>query len=71
MTLTRDLLEAIQNQYSLPLAGIHGIAHWARVVENGRILHLSLSKPTAARVIASRVLCWLRQYYAAKQSPIE
>ena len=29
------LLETILREYPLPLSGIHGIAHWARVLENG------------------------------------
>ncbi len=46
MLLTRQLLEAILSQYDLPLTGSHGIAHWARVVENGRLL----AKQTCARL---------------------
>ncbi len=30
-----NLLEAIQSQYRLNWYGIHGVAHWARVYENG------------------------------------
>ena len=33
--ITRQLIQAIRNQYRLPWNGIHGIAHWARVRENG------------------------------------
>lgn len=32
------LLNAILARYTLPLAGIHGVSHWARVLENGRRL---------------------------------
>jgi uncharacterized protein len=32
------LLNAILAQYQLPWNGVHGIAHWARVLENGRRL---------------------------------
>ncbi len=32
------LLNAIIAQYSLPLEGPHGLSHWARVLENGRLL---------------------------------
>src|SRR5512141_3319602 len=35
-TLTPFLLSRILDGYSLPRAGTHGIAHWARVLENGR-----------------------------------
>ncbi len=31
-------MEKIIGQYVLPLKGAHGISHWARVLENGRIL---------------------------------
>jgi uncharacterized protein len=36
--IQRELLTAILSQYQLPVSGIHGIAHWARVLENGRRL---------------------------------
>jgi len=36
--ITPDLLRAITDGYRLPLEGIHGLAHWARVLENGRRL---------------------------------
>jgi uncharacterized protein len=39
------LLAAVLSQYQLPIYGIHGIAHWARVLENGR----RLSASTGAR----------------------
>ena len=31
----KPIVDAILAQYSLPLAGIHGVAHWARVLETG------------------------------------
>lgn len=34
----RPILERILREYTLPLDGIHGVAHWARVLENGRRL---------------------------------
>jgi uncharacterized protein len=43
--LQPGLLTAILSQYQLPVSGIHGIAHWARVLENGR----RLSEATGAR----------------------
>jgi len=30
-----ELIQAIRQQYRLPWNGIHGAAHWARVLENG------------------------------------
>ena len=33
-----DLLQIILRQYQLDEYGIHGVSHWARVVENGRRL---------------------------------
>lgn len=33
--LSRELIAAIAAQARLPLSGVHGIAHWARVYENG------------------------------------
>lgn len=34
----KRLIHSILAQYALPLNGCHGIAHWARVLENGRRL---------------------------------
>ncbi len=34
--LSPSLLYRILEDYALPRAGVHGIAHWARVLENGR-----------------------------------
>jgi uncharacterized protein len=41
-----DLLEHILEQYTLPVGGIHGVVHWARVLENGR----RLSQDTGANL---------------------
>jgi uncharacterized protein len=32
------IVHAVLESYTLPLAGIHGVVHWARVLENGRRL---------------------------------
>ena len=32
----KPVLQAILVDYELPLGGYHGVAHWARVLENGR-----------------------------------
>jgi uncharacterized protein len=42
----RPLIETILDQYVLPPEEIHGVAHWARVMENG----LRLARATAAKV---------------------
>jgi len=34
----KPLLHTILQDYSLPISGCHGVAHWARVLENGRFL---------------------------------
>ncbi|VFQ45587.1 hypothetical protein [Desulfoluna butyratoxydans] len=36
--ISKPLIEAIVAQYVQPLEGRHGLAHWARVLENGRLL---------------------------------
>ncbi|MEA3309392.1 MAG: hypothetical protein U9Q70_07765 [Chloroflexota bacterium] len=36
--ITKPLLNVILSQYELPWFGIHGISHWARVLENGHRL---------------------------------
>lgn len=33
--ITPQLITTILDQYSLSLSGIHGVAHWARVLQNG------------------------------------
>jgi uncharacterized protein len=40
------ILHAVLNEYSLPWDGDHGIAHWARVLENG----LRLAGETGANI---------------------
>ncbi len=40
------VLQAILEDYALPLGGDHGVAHWARVLENGR----RLAEETGANV---------------------
>jgi uncharacterized protein len=44
--ITSSLLQAVLSQYRLPYYGIHGIDHWARVLENGR----RLSQETGAKL---------------------
>jgi uncharacterized protein len=36
--ISKALIDEILEQYALPITGIHGVAHWARVLENGRCL---------------------------------
>ena len=42
----KPILQVILEDYALPLAGVHGVAHWARVLENG----LRLAEETGANV---------------------
>jgi uncharacterized protein len=42
----KPILRAILKDYALPLGGDHGVAHWARVLENG----LRLAEETGASV---------------------
>ena len=42
----RPILDAVLEAYTLPLRGAHGVAHWARVLENG----LRLAAETGADV---------------------
>ena len=42
----RRVLETVLADYALPLGGCHGLAHWARVLQNG----LRLSEQTGANV---------------------
>lgn len=41
-----ELLAIILERYTLPLDGVHGVAHWARVFENGE----TLAEHTGARL---------------------
>lgn len=49
------ILRAILEEYNLPLNGDHGVAHWARVYENG----LYLAKQTGADVEVVRLFAVL------------
>ena len=42
----KPVLNAILEDYALPLGGDHGVAHWARVLENG----LRLAEETGANI---------------------
>jgi uncharacterized protein len=42
----KPIVDAILAQYSLPMFGIHGVVHWARVLENG----LRLAAVTGAHI---------------------
>jgi uncharacterized protein len=44
--MLKPVLDAILESYALPLRGAHGVAHWARVLENG----LRLADKTGANV---------------------
>lgn len=44
--ISKELIEAILRQYSLSPKGIHGLTHWARVLENGK----HLAQLTGARI---------------------
>jgi uncharacterized protein len=46
----RPILQAVLEGYSLPWDGDHGIAHWARVLENG--LHLAQSTGADTKVVS-------------------
>ena len=36
--ISSELIKAILSEYTLPWDGIHGLTHWARVMENGLLL---------------------------------
>ena len=44
--VTPALIQAIRQEYSLPWRGIHGVTHWARVLENGT----RLARVTGAKI---------------------
>ena len=43
--ISQEVIQSILGRYTLPWEGIHGLPHWARVLENGR----RLSEATGAR----------------------
>ncbi len=47
--ITPDLIAAILRQYILGLHSLHGISHWARVLENG--LKLAGTTGASAQVV--------------------
>ena len=51
----RPILAAVLEAYALPLDGDHGVAHWARVLENG----LRLAAETGADVAVVRLFAVL------------
>jgi uncharacterized protein len=44
--ILKALIDDILRQYSLSPQGVHGVSHWARVLENGR----NLARKTGARI---------------------
>jgi len=44
--ISKKLIQTILEQYTLPRNGIHGISHWARVLENG----IRLARSTGASI---------------------
>jgi uncharacterized protein len=44
--ISRELIRSILTRYALPWNGIHGVSHWARVLENGR----RLAEGTGAKI---------------------
>jgi uncharacterized protein len=44
MVISQELLEVVRQEFALPLGGIHGETHWARVRESG----LRLAEQTGA-----------------------
>ncbi len=51
----KGILEAILDQYTLPKDGFHGVAHWARVLENG----VRLAEETGANIEVIRLFAVL------------
>lgn len=50
---TAELIQIIRRQYPLPWRGIHGVVHWARVLENGlRLAEVSGARLNVVRLFA-------------------
>jgi uncharacterized protein len=51
--ITRSLMQEILSEYPLPLNGLHGISHWARVLENARrLVELTGADPAIVELFA-------------------
>jgi uncharacterized protein len=51
--ISKSLIEVIQKEFVLPLDGIHGASHWARVCENGlRLAKLTGANPEVVELFA-------------------
>ena len=53
--MLKSVLNAILEDYALPLGGDHGVAHWARVLENG----LRLAEETGANLAVVKLFAVL------------
>lgn len=51
MHTLRSIIAAILKDYTLPIDGLHGVGHWARVCDNG----MRLARETGARVEVVRL----------------
>ena len=60
----KPILQAILEDYALPLGGDHGVAHWARVLENG----LRLAEETGANVEVVSTVCRASRLTADERS---
>ena len=49
LTTLKPIVDAILEDYPLPITGVHGVNHWARVLENG--LHLAEQTGADSEVI--------------------
>ncbi len=48
---SRELIRVIRREYQLPWRGVHGVVHWARVLETG----IRLAEQTGARIQVVRL----------------
>jgi uncharacterized protein len=53
VVISEDLVEVIRKGFALPLDGIHGASHWARVRDNGlRLARLTGANPEVVELFA-------------------
>ena len=51
--ISQELIRSILARYTLPLEGIHGVPHWARVLENGsRLLRVTEARRDVVELFA-------------------
>lgn len=63
-----SLIRIIREQYQLPWDGIHGVSHWARVLENGLRLAPLTGAAWKHRVVGREPTCLIPPLWIVRQN---